>query len=104
MHRYRLNDHANYQLKLKQTLTIKPDGFTLGVARRTAGERAAPVAVVDPVARHDLGRRRAPGTALIIFHGSNLGTCAGIARDLADRGSDYGFTSTVAPSTTPWPR
>lgn len=97
VHRYRLNDHANYQLKLKQTLTIKPDGFTLGVARRTAGERAAPVAVVDPVARHDLGRRRAPGTALIIFHGSNLGTCAGIARDLADRGSDYGFTSTVAP-------
>jgi len=97
VHRYRLDDHANYQLKLKQTLTIKPDGFMLGIARRTDDDRAAPVAVADPVARHEVRRRRAPGTALTVLHGSNLGTCAGIARDLADGGSDYGFTTTVAP-------
>ncbi|MFE4518091.1 cytochrome P450, partial [Kitasatospora sp. NPDC056783] len=28
VHRYRLIDHADYQLTIKQTLTIKPDGFT----------------------------------------------------------------------------
>ncbi|OPX13319.1 bifunctional cytochrome P450/NADPH--P450 reductase [Mycobacterium sp. AT1] len=97
VHRYRLNDHANYQLKLKQTLTIKPDGFTVGIARRTDDERAAPIAVVDPMRRHrDVARRPASGTALTVLHGSNLGTCVGIARDLADGGSDLGFTTAVA--------
>lgn len=98
LHRYRLNDYANYQLKLKQTLTIKPDGFTLGIARRSDDERATPSAVADPARQHrGAARRQAPGTALTVLHGSNLGTCAGIARELADGGTDLGFTASVAP-------
>jgi cytochrome P450/NADPH-cytochrome P450 reductase len=31
------------------------------------------------------------------LHGSNLGTCAGIARELADGGSGLGFTASVEP-------
>ncbi|MEU3355315.1 flavodoxin domain-containing protein [Streptomyces sp. NPDC037389] len=41
--------------------------------------------------------RRATGTALTLLHGSNLGTCTGIARDLAADGDEHGFAPSVAP-------
>ncbi|MFG3498867.1 bifunctional cytochrome P450/NADPH--P450 reductase [Streptomyces sp. NPDC047928] len=99
LHRYRLIDHTDYQLKIKSTLTIKPDGFSLRLARRTSRERRPPAALENPVGtgREAAVARRASGTALTLLHGSNLGTCAGIARDLAADGGDHGFTSSVAP-------
>ncbi|MDT0448087.1 bifunctional cytochrome P450/NADPH--P450 reductase [Streptomyces hesseae] len=98
-HRYRLIDHADYRLKIKQTLTIKPDGFTLKLARRTSGERRLPTATASnaPVGLESRAVRRATGTALTLLHGSNLGTCAGIARDLASDGDEHGFAPSVAP-------
>jgi cytochrome P450/NADPH-cytochrome P450 reductase len=99
IHRYRLIDHTNYQLKIKQSLTIKPDGFTLNLARRTSGERRLPAVAtsVAPASGDRPAVRRATGTALTLLHGSNLGTCAGIARDLAADGDERGFTPSVAP-------
>ncbi|MYW15716.1 hypothetical protein GT039_08945, partial [Streptomyces sp. SID2955] len=44
--------------------------------------------------------RRASGTALTLLHGSNLGTCAGIARDLGTEGEEHGFAPSVAPLDT----
>ncbi len=41
VHRYRLIDHTDYRLRVKETLTLKPDGFTLTLAARTPGDRAA---------------------------------------------------------------
>ncbi|MEU8547705.1 cytochrome P450 [Streptomyces roseoverticillatus] len=100
VHRYRLIDHADYQLKIKQTLTIKPDGFTLELARRTGSERRLPAAAAAsnaPAGQDRPATRRAAGTALTLLHGSNLGTCAGIARDLAADGAEHGFAPSVAP-------
>lgn len=99
VHRYRLIDHADYQLKIKQTLTIKPDGFTLELARRTSGERRLPAAATSsaPVGQDRPAARRATGTGLTLLYGSNLGTCAGIARDLAADGDAHGFAPSVAP-------
>ncbi|GAA3087038.1 bifunctional cytochrome P450/NADPH--P450 reductase CypB [Streptomyces roseofulvus] len=99
VHRYRLIDHTDYQLKVKQQITIKPDGFTIKLARRTAAERRLPAVVADsaPGGRPVAASRRATGTALGFFHGSNLGTCAGITRDLAADGADHGFVASVAP-------
>ncbi|RZD89966.1 reductase [Streptomyces albidoflavus] len=97
VHRYRLIDHTDYQLKIKATLTIKPDGFRLRFARRTSEERRLPVAAAAPVAgRTESVTRRASGTALTLLHGSNLGTCAGISRDLGTDGEEHGFAPTVA--------
>ncbi len=101
IHRYRLIDHTNYQLKIKQSLTLKPDEFTLNLARRTSGERRLPTsaAVAASSAPADRDRpavRRATGTALTLLHGSNLGTCAGIAHDLAAEGDERGFAPSVA--------
>ncbi|MGN9761968.1 bifunctional cytochrome P450/NADPH--P450 reductase [Streptomyces sp. SD31] len=102
VHRYRLIDHTNYQLKIKQSLTLKPDEFTLNLARRTSGERRLPTATGvtagnAPAVEDRPVVRRATGTALTLLHGSNLGTCAGIARDLAEDGDERGFTPSVAP-------
>ncbi|MET9851329.1 cytochrome P450, partial [Streptomyces ossamyceticus] len=99
IHRYRLIDHTNYQLKIKQSLTIKPDEFTLNLARRTSGERRLPAAAALAAGSAPADRpavRRATGTALTLLHGSNLGTCAGIAGDLAEDGDERGFTPSVA--------
>ncbi|MER6103312.1 cytochrome P450 [Streptomyces sp. NPDC001832] len=99
VHRYRLIDHADYQLKIKQTLTIKPGEFALTLARRPGGERRLPVAATSsaPAGQDGSAARRAAGTALTVLHGSNLGTCAGIARDLAAAGAEHGFAPSVAP-------
>ncbi|ONI91102.1 reductase [Saccharothrix sp. ALI-22-I] len=100
VHRYRLIDHTNYQLKIKQSLTLKPDDFTLRLARRTSAERRLPAATAssaEPTTAAAAVARRAVGTALTLLHGSNLGTCTGIAGDLATDGDERGFTTTVAP-------
>src|SRR6201747_2015159 len=41
LQRFRLVDHARYQMQLKETLTIKPDGFKIKVRPRTDKERGA---------------------------------------------------------------
>ncbi|WP_087924577.1 cytochrome P450 [Streptomyces albireticuli] len=99
VHRYRLIDHTDYQLKIKQSLTIKPDGFTLKPARRAGGERRMPAVAASsaPAGQDGPAGRRAGGTVLTLLYGSNLGTCAGIARDLAADGDAYGFAPSVAP-------
>ncbi|MFC7010439.1 bifunctional cytochrome P450/NADPH--P450 reductase [Streptomyces viridiviolaceus] len=99
VHRYRLIDHADYQMKMKFALTLKPVDFTLELARRTSDERRMPAVAASSAPAGQEGRslRRATGTALTLLHGSNLGTCAGIARDLAADGDDHGFAASVAP-------
>ncbi|WP_316528295.1 bifunctional cytochrome P450/NADPH--P450 reductase [Kitasatospora brasiliensis] len=97
VHRYRLIDHADYQLKIKSSLTIKPDAFTLHLARRTSGERRTPApAPATTTTMTTTTVRRAAGTALTLLHGSNLGTSAGIAHDLGADAEDHGFTPSVA--------
>ncbi|MDT0330138.1 cytochrome P450 [Nocardiopsis lambiniae] len=100
VHRYRFLDHEDYELRIKETLTIKPDGFTLRLARRTPADRRLPEAAgaAGPVAASPTPRtavRRAPGTALTVLYGSNLGTCAGLARDLAADAAEAGFAPRV---------
>jgi cytochrome P450/NADPH-cytochrome P450 reductase len=96
IHRYRFLDTHDYQLKVKETLTLKPSGLELGLARRT--ERAAPAAVSisDEKATGSVAGRAKAGTALTVLHGSNLGTCRALAKQLADEGDDRGFTSVAA--------
>ncbi|GAA1720121.1 cytochrome P450 [Fodinicola feengrottensis] len=95
IHRYRLLDTANYQLKIKETLTLKPTGFELALARRT--ERTAPAPVVSEKHAESTAGRAKQGTTLTVLHGSNLGTCRAYARQLADEGTDRGFTAIAAP-------
>ncbi|WNF00828.1 cytochrome P450 [Streptomyces luomodiensis] len=107
VHRYRLLDHADYRLHLKQTLTIKPEGFTLTLAPRTAADREAnraalPVGAAAPdeeASADDSGlpTRVHQGTGMLLLHGSNYGTCRGFAAQLADTAATLGCETAVAP-------
>ncbi|WP_031064642.1 cytochrome P450 [Streptomyces sp. NRRL WC-3742] len=97
VHRYRLIDHADYRLKLKQTLTIKPDGFTLTLAPRTPA--LAPLTAAEPArtAAADLPGRVRQGTGVLFLHGSNYGASRDFARQLAETAADLGCETAVAP-------
>ncbi|MEU9607103.1 cytochrome P450 [Streptomyces sp. NPDC048057] len=104
VHRYRLLDHADYRLRVKETLTLKPEGLTLTPVRRRTEERRRTAALPGPAAAGEQAPAvptttglRAPGTALTVLHGSNLGTSRSLAADLADEGARHGFTTRVAP-------
>ncbi|GAA3827987.1 bifunctional cytochrome P450/NADPH--P450 reductase CypB [Streptomyces coacervatus] len=101
-HRYRLIDHARYQLTIKQTLTIKPDGFTLNLIPRTPGERAArsPEITSAPAADSSLPARVKQGTGLLVLHGSNYGACRDFAVRLAASAGELGCETEVAPLDT----
>jgi len=106
LQRFKLIDHTRYRLKLKETLTVKPDQFRIKVRRRTDRDRAAAgegvavarttasPAATSPVAAAAQPRLQAP---LLVLYGSNLGTAEEIARRLAETGEGAGFPVTVAP-------
>ncbi|MFK8844487.1 cytochrome P450 [Streptomyces sp. Ac-502] len=110
VHRYRLIDHADYELRIKETLTLKPDGFTITLGRRTPADRAAlraalailPGGAAEPDdsqagADDGLPTRVHQDTALLLLHGTNYGTCRDFAERIADQATGLGFTTEVAP-------
>ncbi len=111
LQRFKLIDHTRYQLKIKETLTMKPDGFKIKVRMRSLESRvesreskesisvksqdAKPqtpdsrLQTPDSLRRHD--------TPLLVLYGSNMGTAEGLARQMAQDGEDNGFAAKVAP-------
>lgn len=107
---FELVDGANYELKVKETLTLKPDGFTMQVRPR-ANAPMAPVGSVfgsegtGPAGTAAIAESESQGqpievdrheTPLTILYGSNLGTAEGIAYELAEEGERFGFRPTVS--------
>jgi cytochrome P450/NADPH-cytochrome P450 reductase len=103
LQRFKLVDHERYQMHLKETLTIKPDGFKIKVRPRSDKERgayagqaaAATTARVAPVP----AARTRPGhnTPLLVLYGSNLGTAEELATRVADLAEVNGFATKLAP-------
>jgi cytochrome P450/NADPH-cytochrome P450 reductase len=90
---FALHDSADYRLAVKETLTLKPDHFTMRVRSRRPHERisAAPVkadgAGSDSIAQMVQG----DGQTLTILTGTSLGTCRDIADEIAERAMAGGF-------------
>ena len=103
LQRFKLIDHTRYRLKLKETLTVKPDAFRIRVRRRTDRERARPAGrtAARSVAALAAGSPPAAGprhaTPLLVLYGSNLGTAEEVARRVAESSEAGGFAVTVAP-------
>lgn len=100
---FEIIDHTNYQLKVKETLTLKPEGFTIRVRLR-AGQGGFTISAVGneapvgkPAVQTAAPTVEAHNTPLLVLYGSNLGTAEGIARELADTARYQGFRSEVAP-------
>jgi cytochrome P450/NADPH-cytochrome P450 reductase len=102
LQRFKLIDVHRYQMHLKETLTIKPDGFKIKVRPRTDQERGnfTGATVATPVASTAAPRARTrPGhnTPLLVLYGSNLGTAEELATRVADLAEINGFATTLAP-------
>ncbi len=106
--RFDLVDHHNYQLKIKEALTIKPEGFRMKVQLRapaaTRGRPAMPNSATEAAqaeATSPKARPAAPagsrhGTTLLVLHGSNLGSAEELARQLAEAGEARGYSTRLA--------
>lgn len=99
VHRYRFIDSEHYQLRTHSDLLRKPVGFRIGLARRTSQDRQHEPTVTTAVTPQETRQpaAAAPGSALAVFHGSNLGTCRALAHQLAEEAADLGYRTTVAP-------
>ncbi|MEV4570075.1 cytochrome P450 [Nonomuraea sp. NPDC049419] len=93
LRRFALSDPAAYRMRIKQTLTLKPDGFTLRVRERRAHERATVTS--EPAERSEQQDVTVTGVPLTVAYGSNLGTSADLAERLAERAGRAGFATTL---------
>ncbi len=101
VHRYRLIDSKHYVLQFDSERSRRPMGFHLDLIRRTPGDRrsAEPqdaAATAAQISSHAITRLKA-GTTLAVLHGSNLGTCRALAKQLAEEATDLGCTTSVGP-------
>src|SRR3954453_12493944 len=99
--RFEFVDHLDYQLRIKQALTVKPEDFFIQVRPRPDVIIAPPVPPQEtgaaiPAPRTEPVPTVAPhGGRLSVLFGSNLGTAEAIATRLAQEGTDRGFDVTL---------
>lgn len=102
LQRFKLIDHQRYQMHLKETLTMKPEGFKIKVRPRADRERGAyagPAAATVSTGASAPRATTRPGhnTPLLVLYGSNLGTAEELATRVADLAQVNGFASKLAP-------
>src|SRR6476659_9542903 len=103
LQRFKLMDPHRYQMHLKETLTIKPDGFKIKVRPRTDKDRgafagrAAVTAATSGAAAPQARARPGHNTPLLVLYGSNLGTAEELATRVADLAEVNGFATRLAP-------
>lgn len=103
LQRFKLIDIHRYQMVLKETLTIKPDGFKIKVRPRTDKDRGAytgpatTTAAASSAAARPVRTRPGHNTPLLVLYGSNLGTAEELATRVADLAEVNGFATRLAP-------
>ncbi|WP_024517251.1 cytochrome P450 [Bradyrhizobium sp. Tv2a-2] len=102
LQRFKLIDAHRYQLHLKETLTVKPEGFKIRVRLRGDKDRGAyagpaPVAVSTAAAAPRARTRPGHNTPLLVLYGSNLGSAEELATRVADLAEVNGFATRLAP-------
>lgn len=104
LQRYTFIDHTNYQFKIKETLTIKPEDFKIKLRKRTDADRTITTQPQQLVAQQTNATPKTTpkaevpqhDTPLLILFGSNMGTAEDIANRIAEDGTAYGFKTTSA--------
>ncbi|MDZ5712727.1 bifunctional cytochrome P450/NADPH--P450 reductase [Jeotgalibacillus haloalkalitolerans] len=95
---FELEDHSNYELDVKETLTFKPEGLKMKVkARKEQIQTQTPVKESHEASESQEAAIASHGTPLLVLYGSNMGTAEGIALELADTARFKGFEAEAAP-------
>ncbi|WP_440119844.1 bifunctional cytochrome P450/NADPH--P450 reductase [Paenibacillus sp. QZ-Y1] len=108
---FELIDYSNYELDVKQTLTLKPGDFRIQVKARAVSQTINKATVYteeksNPVVdkniesfshmREALAVEGEANPSLLVLYGSNLGTAEGIAREIVEKARSYGIQSEAA--------
>jgi cytochrome P450/NADPH-cytochrome P450 reductase len=99
LQRFHLFDHAKYRLKIKETLSIKPEGFRIRARMRPTitRSRLVPAAAMKTDSPAEKAAARPQhGTPLYVLYGSNLGATETFAREIAQAGALNGFKTQLA--------
>ncbi len=96
LQRFKFVDHTNYQLEVKEALTLKPNDFRLRLKKRTAEDRSVSLQKAPEV--DELTKEKGTtnltsdhATPLLVLHGSNMGSAQQVAARLAEEGESVGF-------------
>lgn len=89
----------SYELKIRQTLTINPEGFRMKVRLRP-GKSVFTGLVTEPgVVKGSSSKQQPQNNAglapLSVFYGSNQGTCKNFAESLQAAAASHGYAATV---------
>ncbi|RGP76777.1 bifunctional p-450:nadph-p450 reductase [Fusarium longipes] len=96
----------NYELQIKQNLTIKPDNFFFNSTLRhgmtptelegqLAGKGAASSIASHTKNPASTGVKTSNGKPMAIYYGSNSGTCEALANRLASDATSHGFSASI---------
>ncbi|KAH6996594.1 cytochrome P450 [Ilyonectria sp. MPI-CAGE-AT-0026] len=99
-------DDPNYQLQIKETLTLKPNNFCMRATLRhdmTATELEQSLAGKAPTPGQKSTKKPTveaktqptTGKPLAVYYGSNSGTCEALAQRLATDAPTHGFSATT---------
>ncbi|MFM9853029.1 MAG: bifunctional cytochrome P450/NADPH--P450 reductase [Sphingomonadaceae bacterium] len=96
LQKFAISDRHDYSLRIKESLSIKPDDFKMRIMKRMPHTRNAPIVPVES-ARAETGRLQAAGAGkrLSVVWGSSLGTARDIAEEIAERAEADGFETRV---------
>ncbi|MBR1163021.1 bifunctional cytochrome P450/NADPH--P450 reductase [Bradyrhizobium elkanii] len=102
LQRFKLIDVHRYQMHLKETLTVKPDGFRIKVRPRDDKDRGAfagRTGAVAAAAKAPRAPTTRPGhnTPMLVLYGSNLGSAEELATRMADLSEINGFATRLGP-------
>ncbi|BCE03827.1 cytochrome P450 [Marinicellulosiphila megalodicopiae] len=105
LHRFDIIDHTNYELKIKESLTLKPDNFFINVRKRvfkkftkndstltnnpTNIDSNASLSLLKPVLSHS--------SNINVYYGSQMGFTEQLAQQYSDFISNFGITSNAMP-------
>lgn len=96
LQKFAIGDPHMYQLRVKETLSIKPDQFYMRVRLRLPHERMVVAPMVPaPVPAAPAASVSGNGQRFTVLYGTSLGTARDIAEEIAERASVDGFETAV---------
>jgi cytochrome P450 / NADPH-cytochrome P450 reductase len=89
-------EDPGYQLKIKETLTLKPHRFRMRVQRRMPASRHVPVPAPERASAPQPTSAAPSGEPVLFLYGSNAGTAKALTERVAEAARGYGVPATVA--------
>ena len=92
---FAISDPHSYTLRVKETLSIKPDEFTMRVRLRGSHERLQLGETASADDAVEVGAVAGSGQRFVLLYGSTLGTARDVAEEIAERARTDGFDVVV---------